>query len=361
MWVINNNYKTIINFRNGNTALLYKDFACLFLDVAAQIVYAITLSKNKAVKYILETSSMRAEAQVKNDNVMHSQLLDIRDKNLVIKEVKYIVSLIDHHFDFSHFEQAFVDVEKLFNGQYPGYRACNTDYHDFKHTMLVLLAMARLLHGAHVEGIEFTDKEINIGLISALMHDVGYIQSQDDIEGTGAKYTLMHIKRGIQFVQNYYENDSYFNDDLETFNDIINCTGLSINIEDTKFASSNLELLGKMLATADLLGQMSDRFYLEKLVPLFREFEEGNVPGFASEIDLLQKTSNFYSVVKVMLEKKLGNVKRFMPSHFKKRWHIERNIYDEAIEKNINYLRFVLKHHDKNLSTYLRRNSVTIQ
>jgi len=62
-----------------------------------------------------------------------------------------------------------------------------------------------------------------------------------------------------------------------------------------------------------------------------------------------------------MLEKKLGNVKRFMPSHFKKRWHIERNIYDEAIEKNINYLRFVLKHHDKNLSTYLRRNSVTIQ
>ena len=113
---------------------------------------------------------MRSIWEVKNDNVMHSQLLDIRDKNLVIKEVKYIVSLIDHHFDFSHFEQAFRDVEKLFNGQYPGYRACNTDYHDFQHTLHVLLAMARLLHGASVEGTEFTDKEINIGLILSLIH-----------------------------------------------------------------------------------------------------------------------------------------------------------------------------------------------
>jgi len=57
----------------------------------------------------------------------------------------------------------------------------------------------------------------------------------------------------------------------------------------------------------------------------------------------------------------LGNVNRYMISHFKQRWHIERNIYDEAIEKNINYLRFILKHNEKNVSTFLRRNSITIQ
>ncbi|MBP8609279.1 MAG: HD domain-containing protein [Syntrophaceae bacterium] len=304
---------------------------------------------------------MRAEAQVKNDNVMHSQLLDIRDKNLVIKEVKHVISMINYKFIFNHFDEAFFDVEKLFHGQYPGYRACNTDYHDFQHTLHVLLAMARLLHGAHVEGIEFTDKEINIGLISALMHDTGYIQSKDDIDGTGAKYTLMHIKRGIQFIQDYYEKDSYFNEDLENFSDIINCTGLSINLEEIKFASANMEMLGKMVATADLMGQMSDRFYLEKLIPLFKEFEEGKVPGFASEYDLLKKTSNFYHITKIRMEKDLGNVSRFMLAHFKTRWRIDRNIYQEAIDKNINYLRFVLKHNEKSIGIFLRRNSVTIQ
>ncbi|MBN1474375.1 MAG: HD domain-containing protein [Syntrophaceae bacterium] len=304
---------------------------------------------------------MRAEAQIKNDNVMHSQLLDIRDKKLVIKEVKHVIHLINPKFNFNHFNQAYSDVEKLFNGQYPGYRACNTDYHDFQHTLHVLLAMARLLHGASVEGIEFTDKEINLGLISSLMHDTGYIQSNDDIEGTGAKYTLMHIKRGIQFIQNYYEKDDYFNEDLEAFSDIINCTGLSINIEDIKFSSANMEMLGKMLATADLMGQMSDRFYLEKLIPLFKEFEEGKVTGFASEHDLLKKTSNFYHITKTRMEKDLSNVGRFMLAHFKTRWRIDRNIYQEAIDKNINYLRFVLKHNEKSIGIFLRRNSVTIQ
>ncbi len=300
-------------------------------------------------------------AKAKNDNVLHSQLLDIRDKNLVIKEVKHTVLLISPQFDFHYFDQAYRDVEKLFQGKYPGYRACNTDYHDFQHTLHVLLAMARLLHGASVEGIEFTDKEINLGLISTLMHDTGYIQSKDDIEGTGAKYTLLHIKRGIQFIQKHYEVDSYFRDDLENFNDIISCTGMSMDIGSMKFASSNIELLGKMLGTADLLAQMSDRFYLEKLMPLFREFEEGKVPGFASEYDLLKKTSNFYHITKHRMEKDLDNVSRFMTAHFRKRWRIERNIYQEAIDKNINYLRFVLKHNEKSVGIFLRRNSVTIQ
>ncbi len=100
-----------------------------------------------------------------------------------------------------------------------------------------------------------------------------------------------------------------------------------------KFASDNLETLGKMLGTADLLGQMADRLYLEKLIPLFREYEEGKVHGFASELDLFQKTSNFYCVTKVRFEKDLGNVNRYMLSHFKKRWHIERNIYNESKNK----------------------------
>ncbi len=141
----------------------------------------------------------------------------------------------------------------------------------------------------------------------------------------------------------------------------MNCTGLSIDIKKITFSSANIEIMGKILGTADLLGQMADRLYLEKLIPLFHEFEEGKVPGFDSELDLLKKTTNFYNVTKARFENDLGNVIQYMADHFKERWNIERNIYNDAIEKNINYLKFILKTNEKNVSTCLRRNAVTLQ
>ena len=295
------------------------------------------------------------------NNTVHTKLLDIRDNHEIIKEIKSTTSLINPQFDFQYLDQAFEDVEKLFKGYYPGFKRCNTNYHDLRHTMLVLLAMARLIHGAFLGGIKFTDKEINLGLISALMHDTGYIQAADDHFGTGAKYTLIHIKRSIIFVQDYYADEKYFQEDLDCFRDILICTGLNFDIKMINFPSVNIEIMGKMLGTADLLGQMADRLYLEKLIPLFREFEEGKVPGFESELDLLRKTTNFYKSAQARFENDLGNVNRYMVSHFQHRWNIERNIYDDSIEKNINYLKYILKSNSKNLHDCLRRNTITLQ
>ena len=246
------------------------------------------------------------------DTSLQTKLLDIKDNNAIIKEVKFTTSLINPQFDFKYFDQAFLDVEELFGGHYAGYQKCNTNYHDLRHTMMVLLAMARLIHGACLGGIKFTDKEINLGLISALMHDTGYIQTSDDNFGTGAKYTLIHVKRSITFVQDYYADEEYFQEDLESFSDILNCTGLSTDIKKVTFSSASIEIMGKILGTADLLGQMAERFYLEKLIPLFHEFEEGKVSGFDSELDLLKKTTNFYDITKTRLEKDLGNVIQYM-------------------------------------------------
>ncbi|HOW57715.1 MAG TPA: hypothetical protein PKZ12_06915 [Smithellaceae bacterium] len=292
---------------------------------------------------------------------LNTQLLDITDNRAILKEVENIISLINPRFDFVYLDKVFNDVEKLFHGNYPGFRECNTRYHDLRHTLTVFLAMARLIHGAGLEGINFTDKEINIGLIGSLMHDTGYIQQRDDSTGTGAKYTLVHILRSIRFIQDYYKNDIYFRNDLGDFADILNCTGFSIDIDKIVFSSLKMEIMGKILGTADLLGQMADRFYLEKLVYLFYEFDEARVPGFDSEIDLLRKTINFYNMTKSRFQKNLSNVNRFMIRHFEKRWQTNRNLYDEAIEKNINYLKYILKSNQKNISVCLRRNAITIQ
>lgn len=269
---------------------------------------------------------------INNYNVIHSKLLDISEKSNIVAEVKLTASLISLHFNFSHFDSAFQDVERLFIGKYEGYRECNTRYHDFGHTLMVLLAMARLMHGASLQEIRFSEKEMNLGLIRALMHDTGYIQAADDFAG-----------------------------DMTNYRDILSCTGVQTMIADMAFQSENVALLGKMLSTADLLGQMADRFYLEKLVLLYNEFKEGGVPGFDSEIDLFRKTVNFYKWTKTRFESEFDNVSRFMIPHFKDRWNIDSNVYEESINNNINYLKFVLKSSQKDIYHSLRRNAVSYQ
>lgn len=291
----------------------------------------------------------------------YSKLLDIRDNAAIQREVKFTTSLFSPQFDFSLFDSAYKDVEGLFLGNYAGFRGCNTRYHDLRHTMMVLLAMVRLMHGASLHGVKYSDKEINLGFISALMHDTGYIQSVDDYTGTGAKYTLTHISRSIVFVQNYYKGNHYFAGDMQNFSDILKCTGIHTMIEDVAFESETIALLGKMMGTADLLGQMADRLYLEKLIMLYNEFEEGCVPGFDSEVDLFRKTVSFYKRTKARFKGEFGNVDRFMTDHFKDRWNIDSNVYEESIEKNINYLKFVLKSSQKNIYHSLRRNAISFQ
>lgn len=291
----------------------------------------------------------------------YSTIFNMHDNKAVLQEAKLAVLFISPGFTFVHFDSAFQDIKCLFEGKYPGYRSCNTPYHDFRHTVMVLLAMARLMHGASSQGIHFSDKEINLGLISALMHDTGYIQSVDDITGTGAKYTMTHISRSIHFVQNYYAGHAYFVGEMKNFHDVLSCTGIHTMVNDAEFESENIALMGKMLGTADLLGQMADRLYLEKLMLLYDEFEEGGVPGFDSEVDLFRKTESFYKRTKIRFENDFGNVNRFMIHHFKDRWNIDANIYEESIEKNINYLKYVLKSSQKNIYHALRRNTISFQ
>ncbi|MBN1661973.1 MAG: hypothetical protein JW943_00065 [Deltaproteobacteria bacterium] len=289
---------------------------------------------------------------------LHSDLLDFQDHQSILAEVTAIVSLMDHNFDCRHIKEAFNDVERLFRGEYPGYQACNTHYHNIRHTMMVFLAMARLIHGVRIAGWNFSEKEMNVGIISALMHDAGYIQRQDDHEGTGAKFTAMHIEQSKRFIEAYYKGNDYFQGTMKSFADILDCTGLNTDIDRVNFSSANDEMMGKILGTADLLAQMADRYYLEKLAFLFHEFDEAHVPGFESEIDLQRKTVNFYSMTKNRMETGMGNVNRFMANHFKARHGLDRNIYDDAIDKNIGYLKHILEIGHDDLTAFLRRNPI---
>jgi hypothetical protein len=282
-------------------------------------------------------------------------LVPMNDPQKVIEEIQKIVFTIYPGFDFDPAKNTFHDVLKLFRGEYPGYRQCTLQFHDLKHTTDCLMAMARLIHGAFVEGVLLPERDVSLGLIAALMHDTGYIQTSDDMSGTGAKYTLTHVSRSIEFCRKYFSEKGFSLYDFEVCRNCLNCTGLDVHTKDILFDSPEHEIIAKMLGTSDLLGQMADRTYLSRLTFLFREFKEGGVPGFGDELDLLRKTPGFWEFTRKRFAAELDSMDHFMRNHFRVRWGIDRDLYLEAIENHIKYLQFLLEHHPTDYRKYLRR------
>lgn len=265
-------------------------------------------------------------------------MVDPADAECVLREAEQCLHEFFPDLDSSLLRRAFADVQRLFLGQYPGYRASNTKYHDFEHTCSVVLAQTRLIHGAMSEGVVFAEIDAVKGLLASLYHDVGLIQSEDDTLGTGAKYTVGHEERSIQFMRQNLEG-SLPDDDIEDMADCIRCTILAMPPARIAFRSDAMRLMGWFLGSADLLAQIADRYYLEKLLLLFEEFKEARLPGYDTAFDLLVKTRGFYQdVARKRLDNDLGRVDRYMRAYFKHRFDVDRDFYAEAIHRNLDYL-----------------------
>jgi len=289
-------------------------------------------------------------------------LVNLNSPQDVLNELKYIIALMVTDFDYSFFEKMYADIVTIFHGDYPGYRASNTKYHDLEHTGAVVLAAARLMHGAFVEGYSISAKNINIGLIGAMFHDIGFIQTESDVIGSGAKYTVGHEERSIDFMKQYLSKKSFSAQDIEDCTHLIMCTILNLAINEIPFRSDDIKLLGQIVGSADLLAQMADREYLEKLFMLFREFEEAGLPEYGSELELLKKTKDFYKYTALYrLSEECGGVSSFMRSHFKDRWDLDLDLYQESTIGNIEYLKSVVTKCNKSYSCYfehLRRGGI---
>jgi hypothetical protein len=273
-----------------------------------------------------------------------AQLVDMKNPGAVLKEVKSIFCRCYGENEFSPVEKAFEDFIKLFKGDYPGYRACNTSYHDITHTTDALLAFSRMMDGYNISENIIPAKKAVTGLIAVILHDSGYIQKKDDTSGTGAKYTIEHIKRSISFMKEYFRENSLGEESFFSASNMVECTGLQADVNRENFRDEQDRVLGFMLGTGDLIGQMSSRTYLERLLFLYREFKEGSVPGYESEFDLMEKTIDLYrDTVTRRLERDFEGVYKFARSHFKVRHGIDKNLYIQAIENNIRYLESVLK------------------
>ena len=260
--------------------------------------------------------------------------------------------------EISKASDIFDDIYSLYCGRFPGYKSCDTEYHDFRHVIDVTLASIRITDSLMFSGEKFSKHNIFLVAIAAIFHDTGYIPEIDDPVENGAVYTSTHVRRSMVFAEKYMSERAYPVEDIEKTKEMILLTDLSVKLADIKFFDAETERFAKILASADLIGQMADRIYLEKLLFLYREFELGNIPFYASEEDLLEKTIGFFKIMEERLANILDGVNAKLLIHFQKRYDIDEDLYRKGMNNNLAYLIKILNEHPGHHREFLRRDNM---
>ena len=255
-----------------------------------------------------------------------------------------ITSVFQAHYagrDTSFLRAAFREVQRLFEGQYPGYQACDSAYHDFAHTRVATAAVARILDG-HMKSGEsprLTPRDFELAIAAILLHDTGYIKKDGDHDGTGAKYTLTHASRSVEFAHVFLTHLAATPDEVWTVQAAIRYAGMEG--EETPPVSARSRFIGCVVGAGDILGQMAAPDYPELLPSLYNEFHEATVftgrfdtpiASYKSAVDLMRRTREFYQTfVQRMLTTRWGRVHEALRYHFAD----GRNHYLDAIARNL--------------------------
>jgi len=252
-------------------------------------------------------------------------------------------------------QRAFAHFERLFAGEVPGFEGCDTVYHDRQHTLDITLALARLLVGYERQSPEearLGGARAMIGLLTGLFHDVGYLRRADDLESrNGAEFTRIHVSRGARFLEEYLPVLG-LGAWVPMASTIIHFTGYELPFKalEERLSDPRDTLVGHLLGTADMIAQMADRCYLEKCRDrLYAEFVIGGVAlpfsdgshqvRYASGLDLLRQTPDFVAEVRAKrLDREFGAA-----YHYLEILYGGHNPYLEAIDRNVEYLRQILR------------------
>jgi len=245
---------------------------------------------------------------------------------------------------------AFYDFERLFTGRFPGYKGCDTTYHDVQHTLDMTLALARLVVG-YERSVEPAEKlgpqRAQMAIITSLFHDSGYIRhnERDKDFTNGAEFTLYHVSRSADFLRRYLPELGLARD-VAVSSMIVHFTGYELDLDKIELDDPRDIICGHLIGTADLIAQMADRCYLEKCRDrLYSEFVVGGVavenakPGeymvrYKSGEDLLKKTPLFYQqIMRDRMHKKFNRVYRYIEVLYD-----GQNPYIDAIRNNIDHL-----------------------
>lgn len=284
-------------------------------------------------------------------------LFDCGDPERVWRLVADIIGRVSPGHDLAAVRQVHADTVALFAGELPGYRKVRTPYHNLSHTLGAFLCAARLLHGARLAGLAPTAEDIDCALVAALLHDSGYALRDDEMaDGSGAQFTAVHVDRGIEFMRRRLAHLPESR--LLALECAIRCTDPRQLPAKAACECGQPQLAGFIVGTADIVSQMADREYLEKLLFLYHEFLEAGVARYDSVHALLEGTRDFYQVSRKRVYEELDGVADWLRLHFGDWLGIDRNLYLESLEKNMVYLSEVLRHEEGERLAMLKRGGI---
>ncbi len=275
-------------------------------------------------------------------------------------QVHRLVQAIRPGHEMEHIDQAFALIESGCLGILAGYSPLLTPYHNTGHVLEVVLCSARLLHGLHLGGQSLDALTIDACIVGALLHDSGYLMTSGETEGTGAQFILTHVVRGVAFAEKQMVN--FLPPDL------LRATGKVIVTTDHRpvaimpeYDNRAQQLAAWVTATADLIGQMANREYLERLLLLYFELREAGIDFFNDVHDLLEKTDGFYKLMAARLQNELGGLAPYLTRHFDQARGVRRNFYVESIDRNLDYLATLVKQERKERFERLKRGGIVEQ
>lgn len=271
--------------------------------------------------------------------------VDVTSSAAVYRAVRDLLVLRFPKLPFAKLKRAFQDFDRLYSGEYPGFHACDTAYHDACHVRDVTLAMARLIDGyevTHGPKDSLGHRLALVGLVVALFHDAGYIRRKGDTRhSNGAAYTRTHVSRSARFLVEYLPTIG-LGSEADMAARMVHYTGYEMAPDAIVLSSNKAHLVGHLVGTADVIAQMADVAYLEKCRDhLYQEFEVGGIARqqaedgselvvYESAVDLLVKTPGFVeSVIEQRLDGYFDAAYRFAEAHFG-----GNNLYMEALMAN---------------------------
>jgi hypothetical protein len=186
-------------------------------------------------------------------------------------------------------------------------------YHNVEHTVLVSLVGQEILRGKHIREGGISCEDWLHFIIALLCHDIGYIKGvcQQDKEdeslyatgledimmllpsgSTDASLTPFHVDRGKLFISERFGIHNVL--DAQVIQCYIELTRFPVPLDEEHSDTINYPGL---VRAADLIGQLSDPRYLQKIPALFYEFEETGMNkslGYCNPGDLRKNYPNFY-------------------------------------------------------------------
>lgn len=186
-------------------------------------------------------------------------------------------------------------------------------YHNVEHTILVTLVGQEILRGKHIREGGVSCEDWLHFTISLLCHDIGYVKGvcRQDIDAqrlyatgidgklvnlplgsTDASLTPYHVDRGKLFINERFGGHLLI--DAEVIKGNIELTRFPVPKDEDHQDTINYPGL---VRAADLIGQLSDPRYLQKISALYYEFVEtgqDKILGYRHPGDLRKNYPKFY-------------------------------------------------------------------